>query len=158
MTDADRRCTNCGRSVEDACYERWLFRTCRACALERAPRRWGDTGTARKWRYFPRWHMTRHRETGRGVVADGGLPRDTRPRSDRAPNWSRAGGEGLPVPHDSDADQYWLFTCCQCGRRWVDPPGPPVRCSCESTEIVCHTFDPQTYWKIKRGELTRDNS
>jgi len=48
------------------------------------------------------------------------------------------------------SDQFWLFTCCQCGRRWVDPPGPPHRCSCESTEIVYHKFDPETYWNIMR--------
>lgn len=81
---------------------------------------------------------------------DGGLPSDSRPPCERSPQWSRAGGEGLPIPHDVDADQFWLFTCCNCGRRWVDPPGPPHRCSCESTEIVCHRFDPETYWNIKR--------
>lgn len=58
----DRECTNCGKSVEDLPYELWLFHTCRTCALEAAPKRWGDTGTARKWRYFPRWHLTRHPE------------------------------------------------------------------------------------------------
>lgn len=62
MPDGDehRRCTNCGKSVEDHPYEYWLFHTCRSCAAERAPKRWSDIGTARKFRYFPRWHMTEH--------------------------------------------------------------------------------------------------
>jgi len=86
----------------------------------------------------------------RVAVADGGLREDSRPKSERRPSWYRAGGEGLPISDDYDADEFWLFTCCNCGRRWVDPPGPPRRCSCESTDIVCHRFDPQTYWNIKR--------
>jgi hypothetical protein len=59
MTD-DRRCTTCGQSVETLPYEYWLFATCRACAADATPDRWSDTGTYRKWRYFPRWHMVAH--------------------------------------------------------------------------------------------------
>lgn len=58
----DRRCTTCGQSVEDLPYELWLFHACRHCAYEaaRTPDRWGLAGTARKWKYQPRWHQTRH--------------------------------------------------------------------------------------------------
>ncbi len=56
----NRTCTNCGQDVEDESYELWLFHTCRACALDATPARWGETGTSRKWRYFPRWHLTQH--------------------------------------------------------------------------------------------------
>ena len=57
--ETERRCTRCGKSVADLPYEFWLFHTCRHCALE-ADGRFRDAGTYRKWRYFPRWHMTRH--------------------------------------------------------------------------------------------------
>ncbi|AEH39494.1 hypothetical protein [Halopiger xanaduensis] len=64
-SDDDRRCTTCGKSVADLPYEYWAFKTCRSCAADASPDRWGDgrsvgVGTYRKWRYFPRWHMTRH--------------------------------------------------------------------------------------------------
>ena len=60
-----RHCTNCGKSVDDLPYEFWLFHTCRSCSADaRGPSRWNDggigPGTYRKWRYFPRWHMTTH--------------------------------------------------------------------------------------------------
>jgi hypothetical protein len=55
----DRCCTNCGKSVEDEAYGAWLFHTCQSCALD-ATARHDDAGSARKWKYFPRWHMTRH--------------------------------------------------------------------------------------------------
>lgn len=55
----DRRCTNCGKSVDDLPYEFWLLHTCRSCAAE-PTHRYEYSGTERKWRYFPRWHMTRH--------------------------------------------------------------------------------------------------
>jgi len=58
-TSDGRRCTNCGKSVEDEAYQYWVFMTCRHCALD-ADGRFRDCGTYRKWRYFPRWHMTRH--------------------------------------------------------------------------------------------------
>jgi len=61
-TAADRRCTNCGKPVDEEVYELWMFSTCRSCFAEPAPRRWSDLGTYRKWRYFPRWHMTKHPE------------------------------------------------------------------------------------------------
>lgn len=61
-----RRCTNCGKSVEDHPYGFWLFHTCSSCAWDASPARFRDgsigTGTYRKWRYFPRWHMTEHPE------------------------------------------------------------------------------------------------
>lgn len=60
MCETERRCSNCGKSVDDLPYEFWLFSACSSCVAEQTPRRWGDTGTHRKWRYFPRWHMTRH--------------------------------------------------------------------------------------------------
>lgn len=64
--DADRRCTNCGKSVEDLPYEFWLFSTCRSCASEPAPKRWGTSkpyvGTGRKWLYWPRWHYVEARD------------------------------------------------------------------------------------------------
>jgi len=71
----DRRCTNCGKSVEDEAYEFWLFSTCRSCAAEPAPDRWGDgriaPGTYRKWRYFPRWHIAQSSNLRTdGVLAD----------------------------------------------------------------------------------------
>ena len=70
MNDSDRCCTSCGKSVEDETYQFWLFHTCRSCAAERAPARWRDgIGTARKWRYFPRWHMTADGETT-GLVGE----------------------------------------------------------------------------------------
>jgi hypothetical protein len=59
---SERCCTNCGKSVEDLPAEFWMFSTCRSCAAEATPVRWSDTGTYRKWRYFPRWHLTRHPE------------------------------------------------------------------------------------------------
>lgn len=57
--ETDRRCTTCGKSVaaEEIPYECWLFSTCPSCAVEPAPDRWSRTGTARKWRYNPRWHQ-----------------------------------------------------------------------------------------------------
>lgn len=59
--DDDRRCTTCGKSVEDLPYEYWLFHTCRPCAAEMHTRRWGDGyGTERKWCYSPRWHLVEH--------------------------------------------------------------------------------------------------
>jgi len=72
-----RQCTRCGKTLpSDAAYELWLFHCCRHCTLD-SDGRWNDAGTARKWRYFPRWHMTRHpglpahvreRHKQRGVV------------------------------------------------------------------------------------------
>lgn len=66
--NGDRRCTGCGTSVEDLPYEFWLFHTCRSCAHDAAqlPERWDHyTGTARKWRYRPRWHFQVDAEGGR---------------------------------------------------------------------------------------------
>lgn len=54
-----RHCTRCGKRLGDVPYELWLFHTCRHCAID-ADGRWKTTGTYRKWRYFPRWHMCRH--------------------------------------------------------------------------------------------------
>jgi hypothetical protein len=31
FTDNERRCTECGASVDDECYELWLFSICRDC-------------------------------------------------------------------------------------------------------------------------------
>ena len=63
-SDEPRVCTNCGKSVEDEPYQLWLFHTCSHCAYDATPDRWGDgrigPGTYGKWRYFPRWHMTKH--------------------------------------------------------------------------------------------------
>jgi len=71
------------------------------------------------------------------------------------PEWELPGGEGLPFAHDYEGSKQrgsdiWLFTCCGCGRRLVDPPGPPAEdCSCGGT-WVCHRFDPDEYVAIKR--------
>lgn len=81
------------------------------------------------------------------IRTDGGHPQNARRKRD--PLWIRDGGDGLPVPDAHDADKFWLFTCCQCGRRWVDPPAPVSGCGCGSEEIVCHRFDPDDYWAIK---------
>lgn len=83
--DTERCCTNCGKSVEDLSYEFWLFHTCRSCALDASPDRWGDgktgSGTYRKWRYFPRWHMAEHPEKSnhwrtKEIATDGGTVGD----------------------------------------------------------------------------------
>jgi hypothetical protein len=75
-SDDDRRCTRCGKSVEHETYQYWLFHTCRHCAYE-SHGRFRPTGSYRKWRYFPRWHMTRHpdlpeHKRQRRAVTDGG--------------------------------------------------------------------------------------
>ncbi len=52
-----RRCTTCGKSLDAAPYECWLFHSCRSCVAEPAPDRWDRAlGTARKWVYDPQWH------------------------------------------------------------------------------------------------------
>ena len=75
----DRRCTTCGKSVDDAPYGRWLFGTCSSCAAEPAPSRWSAgmaPGTAVKWAYTPRWHIDEHPESDHHIVADGGVVRE----------------------------------------------------------------------------------
>jgi len=97
--------------------------------------------------------MARHRTMmHRDVRTDGGTDRAVRHRrsASRGELWIRDGGDGLPVPEHDGADQFWLFTCCECGRRWVDPPAPVSGCGCGSDQIVCHRFDPDAYWAIKR--------
>ncbi|SNZ18297.1 hypothetical protein SAMN06269185_3324 [Natronoarchaeum philippinense] len=51
-----RRCTRCGKPVEDEPYLNWVLHSCRHCCYE-ADGRFRDGGTYRKWRYFPRWHL-----------------------------------------------------------------------------------------------------
>lgn len=76
-------------------------------------------------------------------------------RRGSTPEWEADGGEGLPRCHDyrlsvANDSQIWLFTCCGCGTRLVDPPGPPAGdCSCGG-EWVCHRFDPDEYLAIRR--------
>lgn len=88
-----RRCTGCGKVIQerDAPYVCWLFSTCHSCAVEPAPDRWGDgsigPGTYRKWRYFPRWHMTEHPETPKRVATDGGMA--PQPDAERPLDWLR---------------------------------------------------------------------
>jgi hypothetical protein len=67
----------------------------------------------------------------------------------------REGGLGLPpnpiYVHQVENDcTVFLFTCCSCGKRLVNPPGPPsdMVCSCGG-EFVCHTFDPEEYTRIR---------
>lgn len=57
----ERNCTRCGKSVDDLPYEYWLFSTCKHCSKD-ADGRYKDTGSSRKWQYFPRWHLTQHPE------------------------------------------------------------------------------------------------
>lgn len=40
--DGERRCTECGTSVEDEPYELWLFSTCRDCAEAQTGQSAGD--------------------------------------------------------------------------------------------------------------------
>jgi len=75
MTDDDRRCRTCGKSLDSSPYEFWLFSACRSCVAEPAPPRWADgmaPGTAIKWAYTPRWHLDEHPYTLGTIVADGG--------------------------------------------------------------------------------------
>jgi hypothetical protein len=67
---------------------------------------------------------------------------------------TREGGMGLPANpvygeqiEDDDATVY-LFTCCNCGFRAVNPPGPLSACGCGG-EIVAHKFDPREYARIR---------
>lgn len=44
----------------------------------------------------------------------------------------------------------WLFTCCGCGTRLADPPGPPsgMDCACGG-DFVCHVFRAEAYRNIR---------
>lgn len=58
--DPLRRCSTCGKDIDDYPYELWLFHTCRACAAETRTREWRQDfygGSQRKWCYEPRWHL-----------------------------------------------------------------------------------------------------
>ena len=79
-SDDDRSCTNCGKSIEDQPYRFWLFHTCQSCAAERAPKRWGDTGTCRKWRYYPRWHLVEHPNRDTHLADEGDFSMSQRTR------------------------------------------------------------------------------
>lgn len=75
MSD-ERRCTACGKPVDDLPYGYWLFHTCLSCAVEPAPKRFGTShpyiGTGRKWLYYPHWHMVEHPARQPHPMAEGG--------------------------------------------------------------------------------------
>lgn len=80
---------------------------------------------------------------------DEGAPRHT------SPKWISEGGEGLPPSAnkkrnlEEDID-VWLFTCCSCGRRLADPPGPPADMECRcGGDYTCHRFDQAEYSRIR---------
>ena len=89
------------------------------------------------------------------LVTDGGLRGPPGRRGSGSPEWEIEGGEGLPIAHDyrsrlkKDA-QIWLFTCCGCGKRMVDPPGPPAGDHTCGGEWICHRFEPKEYSAIRR--------
>ena len=65
------------------------------------------------------------------------------------PIWIADGGD-LPLAEDPDKNsRVWLFTCCNCGKRWADPPAPVAGCSCGSEQIVCHRFDHDIYRNLR---------
>ncbi|WP_323192872.1 hypothetical protein [Halostella sp. PRR32] len=64
-------------------------------------------------------------------------------------HFRRDGGEGLPPVRHQDTDSTWLFTCVECGRRWVTPPGPVIGCSCGG-DVVGHQFDTDDYRTLRR--------
>ncbi|WP_435098510.1 hypothetical protein [Halarchaeum sp. P4] len=80
------------------------------------------------------------------LVTDGGHAVDRRSPSE----WQADPGERLPAsgPHG----KVWLFTCCECGRRYADTPGPVSACGCGSEQIVCHRFERDDYRRLRRGE------
>lgn len=59
---------------------------------------------------------------------------------------------GEPLPPGDEHETTWLFTCCECGKRWADPPGPVTGCSCGSEQVVGHKFDQEQYWTLQLSE------
>jgi hypothetical protein len=61
VQDDKRRCSNCGKVLEDVPHLLWLFHTCRSCNAEPTPARWAmSRPTRKKWRYEPEWHRNDH--------------------------------------------------------------------------------------------------
>lgn len=59
----ERRCTNCGKSVDELPYKFWLFHICRSCSYEADVKvRWNYTERRRKLRYLPKWHWAKRRD------------------------------------------------------------------------------------------------
>ncbi|WP_227132293.1 hypothetical protein [Halorubellus salinus] len=75
------------------------------------------------------------------LVPDGGLTA-WRERPNTVP-----GGEGLP-PSDHEGENTWLFTCVECGRRWVDPTAPVTSCACGG-DVVAHQFEHDEYRRLR---------
>ncbi len=69
---------------------------------------------------------------------------DVNPDADRLP-----GGVGLPALSESVADDrnVWLYTCCRCGYRWLNPDSPPWNCRCGGS-ITIHTVTARSYREI----------
>jgi len=61
---------------------------------------------------------------------------------------------GEPLPPADEHETTWLFTCCECGRRWADPPGPVTGCGCGSEQVVGHTFDAEQYRELRFSGFT----
>lgn len=76
------------------------------------------------------------------------------PRDDRPVEVMKCeADEGLPPADPMDIT--WLFTCCGCGRRWADPPGPVSGCGCGCDQVVGHKFDADRYNELrKHGRIT----
>lgn len=89
------------------------------------------------------------------LLPDGGVRGPPGRRGEGSPEWAIEGGEGLPIAYDyrsrvkNDA-QIWLFTCCGCGKRLVDPPGPPAGEHTCGGDWICHRFEPKEYSAIRR--------
>jgi len=67
---------------------------------------------------------------------------------------TRDGGDGLPPADEHETT--WLFTCCDCGKRWADPPSIVSGCGCGSEEIVGHQFDADDYRELRfSGTISR---